>query len=517
MTTTGRLSCPPRFATPRNPDRATLGPQVVEVARRLGYTLMPWQEHLLNVAFELDERGDLYYVEVVALVPRQQGKTLVMVPVAVHRLVALARQLGPQRLTFTAQKRQSARKKLERDFAEILRGSRSFREITNPKARPAKATEWKLSLNNGSEHIRIGKSYWQIDAPSRTGTHGDTLDLGMIDEAFAHQSDDVELAMKPAQATRRSAQLWVISAAGDAKSYYLARKVLAGRAAHEAGDHGRVAYFEWSAPDELDPGDPATWRVAMPALGITVTEEFVAAEWDRAQRKGPEGIAMFRRSYLNQWPEFPVLEETFETVWAPGVWAAACADDVEQPKKGIVFALDVNPERSKASIAAAGPTSVGLVDERSGVGWALDEVVKLAKKYRATVAVAAASPAGSMIADLERSGVKVRSVSWPEVRAACGWFYDAITDRKIQVLADADLDRAVSVAVRKPSGDAWVWDRKSGDVCSLVAVTLAAWTAGNGPRPAKADISGLIDRDAFEAELAQILKDEADAMDDLDG
>ena len=47
--TTGSLACPPRFGTPRNPDRLTLGGEVAAVARRLGLTLMPWQQHVADV------------------------------------------------------------------------------------------------------------------------------------------------------------------------------------------------------------------------------------------------------------------------------------------------------------------------------------------------------------------------------------------------------------------------------------------------------------------------------------
>ena len=110
-------------------------------------------------------------------------------------------------------------------------------------------------------------------------------------------------------ATRLNAQLWVDSTAAHAKSFYWWRKILAGRAACESGHHGRVAFFEWCSDDDADPGDPATWWSCSPALGITITEAFLAGEWERAQRKGQEGIDTFRRAYLNQWPEVPLLEE----------------------------------------------------------------------------------------------------------------------------------------------------------------------------------------------------------------
>lgn len=497
--TTGRLACPPRYATPRNPERPTIGPQLAEVARRLGLTPMPWQQDVFDIAGELAidsdgvEPGTLFYTEVDNTVPRQQGKTALTIPVAVHRLTVMARHLGVrQTLTYTAQKRQAARKKLERDFAEALRSSRSFREITNAKARPVKATDWKLALNNGSEHIQMGRSFWQIDAPTRTGSHGDTLDLGMIDEAFAHQTDEVEAAMKPAQSTRKSAQLWVYSTAGDAKSYYLWRKVLNGRTACDTGDHGRVAYFEWSAPDDADPGDPATWRMAMPALGLTVSEDFVRSEWQRACRKGPEGIAMFRRAYLNQWPETPILEDSTEKVWRPGVWELVCLGDVAQPVEGLVLGVETNVERSRTAVAVSSASGVaGLIVERPGTGWAIDEVARIAIDRGARVAIAANGPAATLIPLLEQQGATVVPVGADKTRLATGWFYDQVVEsaaaaqagqaRPLTVKRNPALDAAVAAAEKKASGDGFVWNRRSGDVQALVALTLACWVAVTDP------------------------------------
>jgi hypothetical protein len=134
----------------------------------------------LDVALELDEDGSLFYGEVeVEVLGRQEGKTEQKIATAVHRMTAMARRLGPQVGTFTMQTRAKARKKLERDYCQRLRDSRSFREIVNAKDRPAKSTEWIVRLNNGSEHFQFGRSsFLQIDAPSRTGGHGDTLDVG---------------------------------------------------------------------------------------------------------------------------------------------------------------------------------------------------------------------------------------------------------------------------------------------------------------------------------------------------
>src|SRR5690606_39326101 len=70
------LICPPRWATPRSPDRPTLGPRVAEVAAQLGTPLMPWQQYVVDVALELDpETGQLAYREVVLTVPRDRKST----------------------------------------------------------------------------------------------------------------------------------------------------------------------------------------------------------------------------------------------------------------------------------------------------------------------------------------------------------------------------------------------------------------------------------------------------------
>jgi hypothetical protein len=72
-----------------------------------------------------------------------------------------------------------------------------------------------------------------------------------------------------------------------------------------------AAYFGYSAPDDAEPGDVATWYGCMPALGITVSEETVRADF------GTMDLAEFRRAYLCQWPEVakPGWEVISEDAW----------------------------------------------------------------------------------------------------------------------------------------------------------------------------------------------------------
>jgi phage terminase large subunit-like protein len=479
--TPGSTTCRPRFCTPRDERFPTYGPQVGEVSRRLGRPLMPWQQELADVAYEYDPDTGLFrYKEVDGTVPRQSGKTTIILAKTVYRTTVMARALGPQRSTYTAQTRLAARKKLERDFSELLRASRSFREVPNAKARPTKATEWRLSLNNGSEAIQFGSgSFLQIDAPSRTGGHGDTLDDGTIDEAFAHEDDTVEGGMRPSMATRRNAQIWVFSTAGDARSKYLYRKVLAGRAASESGQHGSVCYAEYSAPDDADPGDPAVWRSCMPALGHTITEDFIRGEWERAQRKGQEGVDTFRRAYLNQWPDPPVLSD--EGGWkiiSQAEWSALAELEPRKPTSP-VFGLALSKDQDHSSIAVAGGhpgghAQLSVIDSRPGTGWVVERLAELCDKAGAKVALDKGGPAGSLLRDLEARRVPVIELAQGSYAQACGALLNEVNNRTVRHTAEPEFSTAVQFADSRPLNDRWAWARSGAtDISPLEAATVA--------------------------------------------
>jgi phage terminase large subunit-like protein len=433
---------------------------------------MPWQQGLFDVAYEYDpETGLFRYDEVDVTVPRQSGKTTSTLAKKVHRLTVMARTLGPQRSTYTAQTRLKARQKLEKDFAEKLRSARAFREVPHAKARPQKATEWRLSLNNGSESIQFGSgSFLQIDAPSRTGGHGDTLDDGTIDEAFSQDDDTVEAGMRPSMATRKNAQLWVISTAGDGRSLYLWRKVLAGRAAHEAGQHGRTCYVEYSAPEDADPGNLGVWHGCMPALGITISEDFIRGEWERALRKGPEGIDMFRRAYLNQWPVIPQLPEELSAQALPlEVWEQLVDQSAERgatPTFGVAMAQD----RSWAAIATAWHRPDGLIqtlllDYHTGTTWLPERVEELRSRWGGTVTTDTASR--GVVAGAQEPSQQVQAQAHNRLA-------DLIGSRGVRHGGEPALMVALRAARWRAMGDTRVLDRKSStDITPLIATALA--------------------------------------------
>ena len=465
-----------------------MGWQVAEVAERLGKPLYPWQRHVVDVALELDEDGRFVYDEIVLTVPRQAGKTTLVIALMVWRLTMAARMWGSQTVTFTAQTRQKARQKLERDIAKALREARgSFRECDMARHSPQRPNEWKLSMNNGSEHIRFGVgNYLNIDAPTDQAGHGDTLDLGVIDEAWAQQDDAVEQAMEPAKQTRHCAQHIIISTAGDERSFFLWRKVLAGRAACKSGQHGSVAYFEWSLPDDADVTDESLWHEYHPNVSNPNVLRAMRAKLDKALRDqdDPEaGLNAFRRGYCNQWPKKPDMGKAPASLPIElEVWDD-CRDPRSQidPDQPVVFAASATKDRSWSSIVVAGYRTDGLihvelVDRRRNVAW-LDKVLpELVEDWgAAAVVVDRRNPAASEIAAVEaKLDTKVERTSLEEYAAACGGFVDKVHDRMIHHHGEPEFRSAVEALRKRKVGEVlWAWSRDGDDITTIDAATLA--------------------------------------------
>lgn len=432
----------------------------------LGKTLMPWQQHVLDVALEIDPDSGLpVYREVVLTVPRQSGKTTSVLCLMIHRALGFGRA---QRITYTAQTRLAAREKWEYEHLPTL------------KASPL-AGMYRTVLQRGEERIVWDNgSIYGIESTQETAGHGNTLDLGIIDEAFSRVDAAGEQAMRPAMITRPDAQLWVLSTAGKskAKSPYLWGKVRAGRARVEAGARSGIAYFEWAAPPEADIRDPATWRACMPALGHTVTEAAIAVELESMAENPAVGLAEFRRAYGNQWADD--VADGWDVI-GKAEWGArggAPGRPEGRPAFGIASSW---PDAQWSAIGSAGRLGgellVQAVDRRPGNQWVVQRAVELDGRHSPCAwVVDPAGPAGQLIPDLEAAGIELVKVTAREACHAAGQLYAGVTGEAPDVrhYGQPELDASVADAARYRIGDVWRWDRRVSSA-PLEAVTLAGY------------------------------------------
>jgi hypothetical protein len=428
---------------------------VAKLAAAFGRPLMPWQQHVADVALEVDGSGLFAYKSVRLTVPRQSGKTILDGGVMSHRALIIPRG----RVWFTFQTRLDAADWLINEFWPLL----------GPFG--AAVT---LRRQAGSENLR-----WRASAglvrpfpPNEGGLHSKVSDMVVVDECWKFdlvQGQAIDAGIVPTQATRPNAQTWKVSTAGTAKSTWWLGAVEQGRAAAAA---------EWSCPDHLDPCAESSWPVYHPAFGRTIGPEAMRAALDEL---GPDEFA---RAYGNRWTS------TVARVIPLAAWRAAAEEPAPLPER-LALAFDVAVDRSDAAIVAAwrdeaGVAHVEVDSHQAGVGWLPARVAELVGRWGpVAVGYDEAGPALDVADTLRRAGAELVGLKAREYAAACAGLLEALVSDPPQVRyrPHPALDAAANDAARRALGDAWAWGRRqsAGSLSALTAATVAVWAFDHAP------------------------------------
>lgn len=402
---------------------------------------------------ELLEDGTPAYREVVFTVPRQSGKTTLILAWELQRAIGWG---SPQRIVYSAQSGKDAREKLMEDQAPIFERHSKLLGIT------------KVTKGVGYESVRFDNgSLIKTLASSEQAGHGKTLDLAVKDEYFADDDDRRDQALIPAMSTKASAQMLTATTAGTEKSVPWNRKQMLGRQAARDGVNTGIAYFEWSAdPDAFDPADEDAWWDFMPALGHTIQP--AAIRHARSVLDESE----FVRAYGN------VPTVSSERIIPELTWAQVCSPDAAG-SGAMTFGVDVNEDRSAAAIVAvSADRMVELVEHRPGLAWLPSVVAEIeAAQPWSTWVVDGSGPVASLVPEFERTVARLQVLKAGDLAKASAAFYDSVADATVRVRRDSRLDDSVAGAARRVSGDSWAWSRKvaSSDSSPLVAATVALW------------------------------------------
>lgn len=461
---------PPRFATPRTPDRATLGPAVSRAALSLGFQLMPHQQLVSDVAGEVLPSGRMAYPVVVVLMPRRGGKTKLLLPTFLQR----ASMIPDARCWYTAQTGGDAGLTFKQEWLPALDGLSQRGHLSR-------------RLSNGSESFTLTRSRSRVGvfSPTPSSLHGQDADTVGVDEGWSFsraKGAALMQAIKPAQLTRPQRQLWIISAGGDDTSEWLLDWRELGRAL--TGPDQGVAFFEWHPEVVAKPGnvggydlaphvdldDPAVWASTHPAVGNTVTVEALAED------RSVFGADEFNRAYLN----------VFQTGAADRVlpriaWERNTDPDYAPTEGyGTVVTFDVAPGSESAAVIVCRRADDGLVDaelveHRDGSAWVADRARQLAHRMGASIAADGKGPNAVVIAELVRDGVPVDQLDAARVAAAADQLLAALLNDRIRIRQTGALDRAAASAAARILGDGWAFTRRrsSGDITPVVALSVA--------------------------------------------
>jgi hypothetical protein len=480
----------PRWATPRSPDRPSYGPAIGRLAAAFGEPFMPWQQAVADVGTEMLPDGSWAYGVVIVHVQRQAGKTTLFGPVACHRCLTRP----DAKAWLTAQTGGDARDTwLEVDKRVHRSPLRAL--VTSRRANGTEA----MAFPNGAT--------FRPFPPTEEAMHGKANELVAVDEGWAF-SDEAGTALEAAITptfTTTGGQLWIISAGGTAKSAWLLRHVLAGRAAAAAGVRTGIAYFEYGVDDDTAAAIAAGLDVeagadafeaaieatlaAHPAAGYTLRRDALVSA-ARSMKPGE-----FLRAYANHWTR------AGERIVPAALWDAGRRAAWPPPEGGrlaLGFAASID-QRDAAIVAAwrdgaGGALRVDVIDARAGIDWLAPRLVELAGRWRpAAIGHDSAGPALDVADELSRARLSCELVptSTRDYAAACSALLRAITTGTLEHPGQPALDGAVEAAARRLVGDGlWMWSRRtsSASIAPLEAATVAGWAFDHAPAPAAAPL-----------------------------
>jgi hypothetical protein len=441
------------------PRVGSVGSDMVELAAMFDLHADEWQHRVLDGAGGEREDGKHAAMEVGVVVPRQNGKDGILEMRTLGGLLILDEQL----ITYSAHQFDTS---LEA-FRRLLHYFENYDELSKRVKR--------VSKSHGEEGIEL-KGGQRVRFRTRTagGGRGFTGDCLFLNEAMILREASMG-ALFFTLSARPNPQVWYTGSAVDKEVHEHAIVLARVRERALRGDPG-LAYYEWAAAQDLeslDPDDRDGWARANPALGIRIDVEFVEAE----QRATDPKTFAVERLGVGDWPA--VQADDSDRISA-AAWGA-CLDPGAKPDELGCVAFDVRPDRSGATVAAAGVAEDGtrfvrVLRHGAGTGWVVRALTEIVSVYRpSAVLVDERGPAAALITQVEKAGVELERVNGTEYAAACGAFFDSVMDATLRHGGEPELTAAVRGAARRPLGDAWAWSRKSSavDIAPLVAVTLA--------------------------------------------
>jgi hypothetical protein len=450
-----------------------LGFEVIDFARDvLEIELLPWQQWLFIHGLELKPDDSFRFRTVLVLVPRQCGKTTALMVLALWRLVMDGAQMVLGTSTNLDYAKEAWQKAVQ--LAWGPEGAKYFKGVHQ-----LEGVFTKPRYANGEQTLStVDGARYKIGTASETGGRSLSIDLAILDELRTHKNFAAWAAASKTTNARPRGQRWALSNMGDDTSVVLNHfQEQARLAIKNGGGDPSLALYEWSAPEGCATDDREAWRVAIPALGHTISEETIASD----ELSDPE--AVFRTEVLCQ--RVPNLQPQ---PIDPMAWAL-CELRLDESPERPVFFLDswdtVDDRITSIGVAGMwnGKPHLELAHYASGVDWLPGRVAELKKRYPgAKFAVSNTGAVTDMLPALKP--VEPIRFSVSDMGRACVHLKKLVDTQGVTHSGAAGLTQALNVAVKRDIGDElWTWSRrKSGDISPLVAVTGAAWLLETRPR-----------------------------------
>lgn len=451
----------------------------IDLASAYGLTPDEWQREVIYAWLGTHADGQWAAARCGLAVPRQNGKNGVLEMVELHKMVQMGRKI-----LHTAHEVKTARKAFLR-LASFFENAREYPELAEMVV--------SIRRTNGQEAIFLNNgASIEFIARSKGSGRGFTVDDLVCDEA-QDLNDDALAALLPTISAAPSGNPQV-TLTGTPPVYQADGTVWQRfRDTGVAGDDERLAWLEWSVPDDLreiaslDEALELAWATN-PALGIRLSIETVADEY------AAMSLEVFLRERCGQWEDVAAGSRLV----SKELWILQ-GREAEAVKKlaaggvrtyGIAFSLD----GTRASVCGGVKHDDGihceLIDAQHGeLERGVSKLAEwLAERADATALFAISGRAWAEVLrrKLKDLGVPTRAVhvlSTPEYFTACSMTFDKLLDGSLthtNLDGQAALDRSVAACDKKErGGGAWGWTTtvEGADETPIESYSVAAWAA----------------------------------------
>jgi hypothetical protein len=431
-------------------------------AASVGINLYPWQERAAKYLTAKASTGKWLYREVAVIVARQNGKTKLLVPLIMQRLLA------GQKVMHTAQNAKLPRE-VHEEVATLL-------QEHFPNDLPKKRA---ISYAVGHEEIRlIGGGKYRIVAPTKGGARGPSNDLVIVDELREMEDHGFIGAAKPTLTVSKKPQMVYLSNAGTEDSAVL--NALKARSETDPV----LAYLEWSASPGRAADDIQGWAEANPTLGHDpAILETLETEYRTNMIAGT--LAIFETEHLCRW--VTTMRERLIDEYA---WVLCRVASLGKPVRP-VLAVSMDPKGQRAAVAMAW---------REGDGVALKLLMNVTGNPVDTDALgtevkALASRIGAKLvgfdpltdAELVKYLKKTEPIAGQKYANASAQFVNLVSAGRLRWAEAGPITDDLTWTSRKPNGEAGSYHavRALDDrpIPASLAAIRAVWLA-SGPTPA---------------------------------
>lgn len=462
-----RLTQSPRSAVASGGDDCIAWAQSIGWDYELGhgfYQLDGWQKFCIRGILSEDRQANLCALVCLLLVPRQNGKNVVLEVIELYALFVLDLRyiLHSAHLTETTADH----------MARLWEAIQSDEDL---------ASRSKQTVAHGFEKIERTDIRCVIRFRTRSKKigRGGSPQMAVFDEAL-YLADLHLAALLPslsAQTMRGDQPILIYASSAPVAESEVLHRV---RAAILAGELPDAFMAEWSI--EVPPagdGRHAALLEAVTAQNVLAANPGANVRIDVAWTLGTERPQMG----LEDWC-IERLGMVFEADGAEGVlpmlrWALCAADtsDAVEGRAGLM----VGPNGRWSSFGFVGRRPDGLLHvevtrHEPGTAWVVEHAKKVVER-RGPLLVDPKGASAGIVAKLKAAGVALQEVSTAELVKACSAFQDDVINLQLRYpRSNTELTAAVVGADIRPVGEGWVFSAKASsvDISPLESVVLAS-------------------------------------------